>query len=374
MDKKQSWASPKVVIDIYYLANQRILLSELEYYNRRLPRPYSEYCELYYQRRIVDIFDDFKDKKWFIERYLTEVKSPQQRHLRGKFVIVVEDLDPDAFAADIIKTFESSAAVKSVFISLKGPREDFKRNAYLLLNDNFDPHAIIKSLSLPYETFVVDLENLSINEICLISSAKAFEIIKSLCSLNKINIETLQEEIDAAKDMNEEDKAMHYIKLLRDKFLFCHICYKQYDNDIDMLISCSKHSESNLNRRNIDILCNPKDFKHLNYMNEMNELQKHMIRTAEGNFKCLECHKDFESYEFASKHIVSKHPVLFTEINEQQTLFGNLIQNIDLFLLDVLEGTFIHPLPFFCKNYISSRIVVYDLPHLFSGEIKLNKN
>ena len=126
-------ANPKVMIDIHYLLNQTKIISKEEYKGRLINQPYSHYLEIFYKRRILEVFNIFFRENWFIQRYLTKRDSEVCNDFKSKLFVVIRDVASDLSheksMSDLIKTH--SGSIEKFFISQRGFECGFKRDYFL---------------------------------------------------------------------------------------------------------------------------------------------------------------------------------------------------------------------------------------------------
>lgn len=331
---------------------------------------YSKYLELYYQRRLIDVFSDFRMHQWFIDRYLDGNTPSDHTIPSSPYFIIIEDID-DTMSADLImKNFKSREDVINVYITQKGSSGNYKRDVYINISQDEDQKRVIEAL--PYKTSYLDISDKHIDEVYNVSIEDARAIFQSLCFLSKKSPdETLDSFVSGNNPSISDDRiAELYVHALRKIFRYCTICSKQYDNYVSMIRQCSEHSLNDYCPRNIEIAAIFKDFSGITYIDEDLEVERHIIRTPEATFRCKNCSKLFNSFEYIKQHLYSRHPELIQDTKSKKENFKKFIDSIDFFILETVEGTSEKEPPSFGRSRKNPNIVVYDFPKLFSGDIK----
>jgi hypothetical protein len=86
-------------------------------------------------------------------------------------------------------------------------------------------------------------------------------------------------------------------------------------------------------------------------------------------FMCSLCEKKFETEEFTENHQKNKHGEEMKNRKVKYENFFKFIDSLDLFVLNLVEGSFENTPWFFKKR--DEKTIVYDMNHVFSGEIEI---
>lgn len=341
-------------MDLNYLVEQRRMLSKTEYANKMLPQPYDRYREVYYQRRLVDLFEELRGQIWFVDRYLGDMPAIRPEVPATMRFVLIENIPYGMSRLDAMNCFGGYDGVVSIYITQNGVRRQYRRDVYVNISDNCDANELMSAIG--GQPHFLDLSKREIEEVCRVTLAEARGILGNL----------------AGSQADEQDDAGKITRRLREEFLYCVTCSRQFDNYATMMRCCSSHAESDFSQRNIEIASTPRDLGSVVYTDDDAEIASFIIRTPESTFKCRSCQKLFEGFDFARNHLSAKHPDIILEIQSKRENFYKFIKNIDVFMLEVVEGTADGGVPHFGRSRTNSGAVVYDFPCLFSGDIRIH--
>ncbi|KAI4290944.1 hypothetical protein PAPHI01_0218 [Pancytospora philotis] len=358
---KREYADERV--DFVFLIEQWRMLTADEYAAKQLAQPYARYQEVYYQRRIAEVYGAYKDAAWFSERYLSEGERAEQPRPEQppSVYVVVESVSERMAVPEIHKCFGSSADVLATFIEQKGMQAQYKRDVYLQMAADCDVEAFIGAIGEQYRAYAIDLNSLPMEDLYTGSLEEARAVYRALCRLQRCGL-------DAAAGMASTGEV---VKALQDDFFYCLTCARKYDSYVAMRHVCSTHRADSLNARAVKLLTAPKDFSKVYYPYEARDIDRNLIRLSGSDFKCALCSKTFEGIDCITNHLVSRHPSVLEETDRNKRSFYRFVDGIDCFALALLEGTCDKRLPHWISGPDNGGKVVYDFPHLFSGEIVL---
>lgn len=359
--KKRKYQEEKV--DLIYLIGQRRMLSKTEYAGKLLTQPYDRYREVYYQRRLVDLFEGLRDQIWFADRYLGEPQASRSKKPAEMRFVVVEDISYGMTRSDIVTCFGGHEDVLDVYITQNGVRRQYKRDVYINIAEGCDVDEFISSIGDQHAPYLLDLSGKQIREVCKITLSEAQGILDNFLRLH--SPETSPNEPETGTDLEK------IMLRLREEFLYCVVCSRQFDNYATMLRCCSAHSEDDFSQRSIEIASTPRDFSTIAYVDDDVEIGNFIIRTPESTFRCRSCQKLFEGFDFVKNHLSAKHPDIIQEVQGKKENFYRFIRNLDLFMLEIVEGTTDKRTPPFGRGHMNNNAVVYDFPHLFSGDVQI---
>lgn len=350
-------------IDLPFLVNQRRAISEQEF-KLCLPQlSYEQYINIFFKRRIGDMLKEYKDKDWFINRYLNTEKQDFNGQLNDNIdeVIAVKDIYFDFKIKDTVAAIKN---VENVLISQNGKFSNFTVDFYIIPKSKNTINEIIEALKTVFDTKaeIINLSELTVKENAPCTSRQLQRIFTELCNLSDVDEKSVKDEVsgESAKDLISNAE---YLKILRSKFNFCAVCCNQYDNPIQMKIACSTHG--NFSERSLDLLGYPKNFEA--FFGKNQDLSKFYSTTPEMNFRCNKCNKVFRSVDCVTLHITKKHD----ESGGDETM-NTFLKNIDLFFISLCLGTDDYRVPSFFKSPINERSVIYDMPLIYSGNFELN--
>ncbi|KAI5176093.1 hypothetical protein PAEPH01_2234 [Pancytospora epiphaga] len=355
------------IVDLVFLLGQRRMLTMSEYAGKLLAQPYTRYQELYYKRRLSDIFEFYGNQVWFRERYLeNERRQNKEAVSNGNKYIVIEDIDEGITREELYRTYGSVDGVVSVSIAQKGTFGRFMRDLYVEVSEECNLDGYLKEVPKRYNAFILDISMMKINEICRIALVEAKKLYGVLCNLYGDG--------QVPESVLGETSTLSVLAAMRNEFLYCSICSKKYDNVPSMHRQCSRHSESDFSCRNIELATTPKDFSKICDLQESDDMCRYIIADHEEAFRCGVCQKRFQGTEFVYNHIKLKHSDLVDALAKKREDHRRFVLNIDFFILELMEGTSDKRMPLWGKSSINYRQTVYDYPLIFTGEISINRN
>lgn len=358
-------------VDLIFLVSQNRLLSKTEYESKSLPQSYSRYLELFYQRRLIAIFSEFKNRTWFIDRYFKEEPVTRPDSYSSPRFIVIEDIDQTMPYSLIKDTFANNQEILDIFIDQQDYEHKYTRNVYLNIKNTTDAEELISSLCFSSKAYSMEIKN-EIKEFYQLPLNNAQNILEELCKQDNVNVKDVYDTFIKDNNLENGESIETYVKILRNKFRFCTFCVKQYDSVASMHRYCSLHLNMTHCSRNVEILATPRNLNNIDYINEEMELAKHYSKTPDNTFKCNVCTKLFGGMEYIKQHLSTKHPDLIAETQKKKESFEKFTKNIDFYILDIVNGTEYKNTPDYAEVNVEDTAVIYDFPHLFSGEIKLD--
>ncbi|KAK6090644.1 hypothetical protein P3W45_000367 [Vairimorpha bombi] len=327
-------------IDIFFLLNENRILTQSEL-KKVLPKEnYGEYIKGFYRRRLIDIFNKNYECPWFAQKYL-----------KGKKEFKVWNFD-----------------FKNVYylISEVSVDEDFSRlseisgyiNHYLITPEGFKMSIVIE---------MKEERNIS-------------EDILPIFVCNEVKIDLIKQEDLLCKDKQNSNQEIlnalvNFYKIdlpktddpLRNVFLYCTSCNKQYDSDVEMNYKCNKNCVGDTRRK--ELLANYTDFSYMKNVHMDFIIKSNIIKYEETVYQCAYCDKRFESENFINLHYEKKHKDELELRNKKYEEYKMFIDNIDLRILHLAEGS-LEGKPWYAKLADNGK-VVYDMNRVFSGDIVL---
>lgn len=346
------------------LVNQHMILSEKEYELKKFSKSYEEYTMQYFLKRIPEVFSELKNKVWFIDRYIKRENVIQKKSIESPYFFIMENIDFKLEFEHIKSILLDDKNVIDIFLEQKGPEFRYARNLYVNLKHERDISHQMKSINHYSKSYFIKFEEIEIDENYQIPVKSLLCIFNDLCEKDGLDSGEI---IDSYCKINNKfiDQRELLVKLLREKFRYCTHCGKQYDNDVVMYRRCSKHSFTSIMPRNIEIAELKKNISKLTFPDKTKILYS---KISEGIFMCNICSKRFESEEFVRKHSKGKHSKFEKAIQENE-IFNMFLSRIDYFIFDVICG--LNSFEVFNNFTQDNQLPVYDMPHWFTGEIKL---
>ncbi|KAM0681540.1 hypothetical protein GINT2_000053 [Glugoides intestinalis] len=351
-------------IDLPFLLNAPRVLSELEFTRITPLLSYSQYFEIFLKRKIADIFQKYSSSQWFKDRYLNP--SSLKNNLENKAgdfsfnkALVIRNISANMPFSKVIERVLILCPEVQVQTSQAGHEQAFNKTLYIPFQECKDPEMALESLKKEFNVQIIDLEAGSINENILATMSQAKSILRELEKYEK------SPQVDI-----KEASIESYSKILGEKFNFCLTCCKKFDNPIERVICCKTHSRKDFSARNLDILGFPKNLDKIKF--SFSAFEEHYLCTTENNFDCRHCEKVFSAYEHVITHISNKHADVARVVAEKEENFSVFLSNIDFFLFELALGIDIKTAPYYAKASLEEDTIVYDLPCIFSGEIRFD--
>lgn len=358
--RKRRYYDDSQVIDLPCLLNYNRILSKKEF-ERKLPTTsYSQYYNIYLQRKSVDIFELYSNEQWFKDRYLTNQK---QDIYTGNFkkIIEVKNWESSKPISDVIADLKAIVPTAKILINQNKKIDEFNRSIFIV-SDDFEPESVIDNIKVSFDANIVDLSDNQIPNLNLANIDQMKILFEELLKYSKK--ENIDEEIiKSARSINDPNIFSDFMKKY---FYFCTNCCKKFDNQFQMLISCKNHSERHFCERNYDILSFPKNINIIK--NPLKAIEEYGSKTKEENLMCNTCKKVFSSSDSFISHLIRKHVDIVSEITGNSSLYITFINNIDFFAFELIFGTEDCSVPEYGKVNIHDQQVVYDLPCIFTGE------
>ncbi|WUR04136.1 zinc finger C2H2 domain-containing protein [Vairimorpha necatrix] len=327
-------------IDIFFLLNENKILTKSELQKLLPMENYAEYIKGFYRRRFIDLFNRNYDFPWFSQKYLLNknvLKTWNFDFKNSYFLINDLDLEEDPSKLASIVGYVSHYPVYN---------NGFKLDIILELNEVRD--------------IVDEIQSLFYNSRASVTLIKKDDL-------------TVKERENEDQDILSLVSAFYKVEVnknnLRDVFLYCANCNTQYYSDVEMIIKCGKSCSQDSRRK--ELLKNYTDFSYMKNIHVDFILKSNIIKYEENVYKCAYCEKKFESEEFIKIHYNKKHSDEIELREKKYEEFKNFVDNIDLRLINLAEGS-LEGKPWFAKIGEDNKIV-YDMNHVFSGEIILNE-
>ncbi|KAM0686239.1 hypothetical protein COBT_002541, partial [Conglomerata obtusa] len=389
-------SAKEIIVDETYLIKSYRMVTEKEL-SLLVNYPYKNYLVDFYKDKIKKLFTLHFNNTWFKERYLIN-KNNKELYTKNldAFNLRINELGNLKLDANIEFPFYPYTQ-KNIFVSGELSYESrdkllemcsmcpgfngmeiiisfFKhqilRNIIITLNDSTDVDGslhFMKDMSnslYNFEPLIFKEVFCSVSNLCLEEIDKIFihTLVKKFAKLYQIEII-----IDETKDLD------YYILLLRFVFNYCYYCVVQYDSQIEMIKCCGcYHIRNNnagdrkvFNRKN-EIITQEKNFDNLRPKTTAldDTFFKNVKRDISG-FLCTLCDKQFETENTIKTHLQKRHNDKI-EINENFNKNYNLfLDNIDVKLLNNLEGIEDWKFPIFLHNIEKENVIkneiVYDM-------------
>lgn len=355
------------IIDLPFLLNASQVLSEAEFKLKMPAASYSQYFETFLRRKVSDLFTRSFNSAWFKERYLGD--KPVRKLYSGnaqEFVHIKNVLRSTPFS-------EMQAKIKAVipeceiFTSQNGEADNFTRCFFVVSNEPITEDSI-RALREFSEARIVKISNRKITDLHLASLEQARALLEELWKYDK-NAHACVSEAQIDEIRRQTDSAV-YTDFLREKFYFCLNCCRKFDNPFEMILECSAHSTSDFLPRRFEILCYPKNIDAIS--RPLENFEKWYSRTQEKNYMCNQCEKIFSSSALVTDHLKNKHENIVQGIEENNAMFEIFLDNLDFFVFEQIFGTRSKMVPYYARCKMrEGDAIVYDLPMVFSGDIRL---
>ncbi|ELA42744.1 uncharacterized protein VICG_00059 [Vittaforma corneae ATCC 50505] len=360
------------IVDLPFLLNAPRILTENEF-KRKLPdASYSQYFDYFLKRKTLDIFLKYSNAQWFKDRYLNdsvEYSSPKDiqnftQKQASKF-IQIKNISGHVPLSEVVAKVKSIIPTSEILVSQNGSENNFTRNMFVVGN-GFGQELAIDNLRALFDVDIADISGKEVTNFSMANLDQAQRIFEELLKYeNKDCItENLANEVRSKKDIDT------YAKVLREDFYFCIDCCKKFDNWVDMVLSCSKHSQNDFCSRKFDILGHPKNIYLIKQSTE--SFERYYSKTQEKNYMCNQCEKTFLSVEFVTNHLRNKHKDIVSRIMESNSKLFRFLDRIDFFMFEMIFGTDQKSVPYYGICNVREGAVVYDIPCVFSGEIKFD--
>eukprot|EP00866_Antonospora_locustae_P002241 jgi/Antlo1/2241/1852 len=404
-------------VDIFFLLNQRKILTKKEFL-AVLPRAsYLSYMQAFYRRKLNKIFSACCNSEWFRRRYVdnsaprySDAVARLRAFLDGdtwstserfgdyhQSNILVKNIPETMTHEDIEDLARKCLYFKEFSTYQQEQRRSFGRVAVISIDGDCE-EAIKFMKSITDKSHKITFE------------AARFENIKvRRCGLRGRAIEEAARDVFAAlldRCLRHDPGAAQegcsgvlealdrraeasgrpldiYVAALRRVFLFCIFCYRQYDTVYEMRVLCGDWHVSAedadesadtkkmfLRKHEIYMGCKNLDF--LKTKNESTELDGFVLRKDSERFKCDCCIKVFSSAEFAKNHVRNKHPDVIEKIWSRIKAFNTFVDNIDFFMISCLSGTDDPHMPSFIDMAERVEGVRY-MDRVFSGEVCIRR-
>jgi hypothetical protein len=132
-------------------------------------------------------------------------------------------------------------------ISLKNKLHGFSKDVFLHVTPEFSTDTMNLERNVEFWP-----EKHTISDVFNIMYEDADNILKNLCYFNNLIPKTEIENFAAISSLRPEGTEF-LIKLLRNRFFYCTICCRAYDNAISMVFGCSNHSINDYCHRKIEL-------------------------------------------------------------------------------------------------------------------------
>lgn len=405
-------------VDIFFLLNQRKVLTKKEFL-AVLPRAsYLSYMQAFYKRKLNKIFSACCNSEWFRRRYTDncvpgccDVVGRLRAFLDSGACSTSERFSDYCHSNILVKNIPETMAYEDI--------EDLARKCLYFREfsmyqqeqrRSFGCVGVI-SIDGDCEEALRFMESVTDRSLKITFEAACFDDIKvRKCGLRGKAIVVAARDVFAAfleRCLRHVPDAAHescsdvlealdrkaeascrpldlYAVALRQVFLFCIFCYRQYDTVYEMRVLCGdwhvsvddadENAEAKrmlLRKHEIYMGCRSFDF--LRTKNESTELDCFVLRKDSDRFKCDCCIKVFSSAEFAKNHVRNKHPDVMEKIQSRIKAFNLFVDGLDFFMVSCLSGTDDSHMPSFIDMAERVEGVRY-MDKVFSGDVYIRKD
>lgn len=405
-------------IDIFFLLNQRKILTKKEFL-AVLPRAsYLSYTQAFYKRKFNKIFSESSDSEWFRSRYIDadvfanegvllrfraflENSAPDTHNrVSGYWTgnILVKNIPDTMTHEDLGDMCKKCLYFKEFNVYQLEQRKSFGRVGVISIDGDCS-EAVKFMESIADKGLRISFEAVSLDEVkvrkCNLGSRSDHETCRSLFRMfcerysiyDRNNESTENLSMLSFFDRRAEasgDPIGFYVCALRQVFFFCLYCYKQYDSVYDLRILCgdwhvsTDEAEDNEELRRVfsrkhEIYSACRSFDFVKTKNESSELDAFVLRKDADRFKCDCCIKVFSSAEFAKNHVKNRHTEVIEKIDAKINAFNRFADSIDFFMICCLSGIDDFYPPAFLDLEEKVEGVRYP-DKVFSGNVVLEKH
>lgn len=404
-------------VDIFFLLNQRKVLTKKEFL-AVLPRAsYLSYVQAFYRRKLNKIFSACCSSEWFRRRYV-DGGAPGSREAATRLRafldsyawspgepfcdyhcnnILVKNI-PDTMAyEDVADLAQKCLYFKEFSTYQQEQRRSFGRVGVISIDGDCDEalgfmeSVTDKSLKITFEA--ARFEGVKVRRSGLRGRGVVEAARDVLAALLEI---CMQHAPDVAPEGSSsvlgvlEKRAEasgrpldFYAAALRKGFLFCLFCYRQYDTVYEMRVLCgdwhvsADDADENADVRRMffrkhEIYMGCRNFDFLKTKNESTELDGFVLRKDADRFKCDCCIKMFSSAEFAKNHVRNKHPDVMEKVSQRIEVFNRFVDGLDFFMISCLSGTDDPHMPSFIDMAERVEGVRY-MDRVFSGDVCIRR-
>lgn len=404
-------------VDIFFLLNQRKVLTKKEFL-AVLPRAsYLSYMQAFYKRKLNKIFSACCNSEWFRRRYV-DGGAPGCSDAAARLRVFLEG-GAGSTSERFCDYHRSNILVKNIPETMTHEdMEDLARKCLYFREfstyqqeqrRSFGRVGVI-SIDGDCEEALRFMESVTDRSLKITFEAARFDDIKvRRCGLRGRAIADAARDVfaallerclrhvpDAAQGgcsgvLGALDRMAEasgrpldlYAAALRRVFLFCIFCYRQYDTVYEMRVLCGDWhvsaddaDESADARRMLlrkhEIYMGCRSFDFLKTKSESTELDGFVLRKDADRFKCDCCIKVFSSAEFAKNHVRNKHPDVMEKIRGRIRAFNLFVDGIDFFMVSCLSGTDDPHMPSFIDMAEKVEGVRY-MDRVFSGEVCIRR-
>ncbi|KAL0265551.1 UNVERIFIED_CONTAM: hypothetical protein PYX00_011263 [Menopon gallinae] len=384
-------------VDIFFLLNQRKVLTKKEFL-AVLPRAsYLSYVQAFYKRKLNKIFSTCSDSEWFRRRYVdggapgcSEAAARLRAFLDNsawstgeRFCdyycnnILVKNI-PDTMAYEDIEDLARKCLYFREFSTYQQEqRRSFGRVGVISIGGDCDEalrfmeSVTDRSLKIVFEA--VQFDGVKVRRCGLRGKGVAEAARDVLATLLERCMQHVPDAVPGSSssvlciiDKRAEASGQpldFYAAALRRVFLFCIFCYRQYDTVYEMRALCgdwhvsADDAEESADARRMFFR------KHEIYMG---------CRKDSERFKCDCCVKVFSSAEFAKNHVRNKHPDVMERVRARIEVFNRFVDGLDFFMASCLSGTDDPHMPSFIDMAERVEGVRY-MDRVFSGEVHIGR-
>ncbi|KRH94371.1 C2H2 Zn-finger protein [Pseudoloma neurophilia] len=391
-------------VDLEFAIRNRKILTPIEFKLTFPNENYEEYTKLYYEEKLHRFFDRYSSEKWFNEKSDSGMSSKQKildnyeefEHLNREILpvlninqvintrlknndghyLIFKNLPPNYGIRDIIELLSRFEEIKDFSIAKTSFNQSYDRRVFLTLEQNTDKTDIIEKLRL--QTLDrIEIEYFEITHKIITKSSWIDQKPSDLENLRRI-LEILNKQYRTDIKF-ESDNIDHFIIFLRYVFNYCYYCTKLYDSDIEMFYDCGDYHlrdnkvQTTIFDRKQRVLTMEKDFSFAQNQTLEKELEYHVTRESANIFSCTQCHRNFENTKNVVEHIKIQHEAFARQIGRCLESFKKFVTQIDINLLIHLDGIDNNFLPSFSVHESEGSAVKYDLPLIYSGNLKFKK-
>ncbi|EOB15096.1 Zinc finger C2H2 protein [Nosema bombycis CQ1] len=361
-------------IDIFFLLNQKQILTKNELNNILPLQNHEEYQMSFYKRKLSDFFLKNYNFDWFYSTYVEKVKIIKYNHfnINGNYLVIhnVSNYHTESSLRDVLSNLEGFV---DLYLFRPDPFKSFRRDCYVKM-ENVEIESKFEEVKTKLNDFKLEITKITINyddnndhNVNYSDLNLLIPIVKGLCKLYNTTLEEVTEIQINSSPYKDKSKPEFYFFILKNIFLYDFNTSQQFLSDLEFYIK-SKATVGNPERRR-ELCMDYIDFGIMKNINFDFLLGRIIQKVEDKVFMCSLCEKKFETEEFTENHQKNKHADEMKNRKLKYENFFKFIDSLDLFILNLVEGSFENTPWFFKKR--DEKTIVYDMNHVFSGEIEI---